>query len=366
MLRGMHIIRTLPRCRGVDKLQAMVRPFDLRDLALVRRLGERGVPLHTVSALAENFHPLRGAIMSMLVGGEFPTFVWKPDNGDRGGFIQLRIPAGASQANVLYISPRCMTSNGNGQHQDANDLDDTILRSPDCSVWLALLDEAVAGVGPRGISHIIAEVDEHSPELQVLRRSGFAVYTRQDIWAVRAGDYHPQGLGERRLSRRTAADEWDIQLLYANTVPRLVQLVEPVPLNGEGDGWVLRDGGELAAFVNIRRGAVATWLRFFIHPDAEAEAGAIVAAALDVTFSHEPDLVYCCVRRYESWLPSALEHSGFEVCGSQAVMVRHIVHHIPRTMPEATVAIEGQRISASSPMIRNFREPGPGTNKEAL
>ncbi len=344
----------------------MVRPFDLRDLALVRRLGERGVPLHTVSALAENIHPLRGAIMSMLIGGEFPTFVWKPDNGERGGFIQLRIPNGASQAYVLYISPRCLSDGAEGEYSEANGSLNTILGTPDCSIWLALLDEAVAGAGSRGINHIIAEVDESSAELQVLRRSGFAVYTRQDIWAVRAIDYHAQGNAKGQLTRRSAADDWDIQLLYANTVPRLVQLVEPVPLNGEGDGWVMRRGNELAAFVYIRKGAIATWLRFFIHPDAESEAEEIVSAALEVTFSREPALVYCCVRRYESWLPSALERSGFEVCGSQAVMVRHTVHHIPRTVPEAAVAIEGQRISASSPMIRNFHGPEARTNEKAL
>jgi hypothetical protein len=292
----------------------------------------------------------------MLVGGEYPTFVWKPDNGDRAGFLQLRIPNGANQAFVLYISPRC------GEHEDGsslptgNGLGDSILRSPDCSVWLALLDEAVAGVGSRGVHHIIAEVDEHSSELQVLRRSGFAVYTRQDIWAVRAADYRPQGMTTRSLTRRSQADEWDIQLLYANTVPRLVQIVEPLPSNGDGEGWVLRDGSDLAAFVNIRKGSVATWLRFFIHPEAEAEAEEIVAAALEVTFAREPELVYCCVRRYESWLPSALERSGFTLFGSQAVMVRHIVHHSPRVMPETSVALEGQRISASSPIIRNFRK----------
>ncbi len=160
----------------------------------------------------------------------------------------------------------------------------------------------------------------------------------------------------RRLTRRSQADEWDIQLLYANTVPRLVQIVEPLPSNGDGEGWVLRDGSELAAFVNIRKGAVATWLRFFIHPEAEAEAEEIVAAALEVTFAHEPELVYCCVRRYESWLPSALERGGCTLLGSQAVMVRHIVHHSPRVVPETSVALEGQRISASSPIIRNFQK----------
>ncbi len=329
----------------------MVRPFDLRDLALIRRLGERGVSLHAVSSLVENFHPLRGAIISMLVGGEFPTFVWKPDNGEQAGFVQLRVSSSGPQAHVLYISPRCPGS------PDYNPVDLSPLHSADCAIWLALLDSAIGEVGQRGIQHVIAETDEGSPELLVLRRAGFVVYTRQDIWAVDAAHYRHQGAAARRLQRRQTADDWDIQLLYANTVPRLVQLVEPAPPVSEGENWVSRSGSELAAFVTLREGDVATWLRFFIHPDAESEADEIVAAALEVAFEREPARVYCCVRRYESWLPNALARSGFAVCASQAVMVRHTVHHLPRVMPDAAVALEGQRIPASSPMIRHFQSP---------
>ena len=226
------------------------------------------------------------------------------------------------------------------------------------TAWLALLDDATAAMGQRGIHHLVAEIDEHGPELAVLRRAGFAVYTRQDIWAVDALNYRPQGAAPRTLQRRAATDDWDIQLLYANTVPRLVQLVEPAPPIGEGESWVLRAGNDLAAFVTMRQGAVATWLRFFIHPDAESEADEIVAAALGVAFEREPERVYCCVRRYESWLPSALARSGFTVCASQAVMVRHTVHHAPRAMPEAAaMALEGRKLPVSSPMVRRFQAP---------
>ncbi len=318
----------------------MVRPFDLRDLALIRRLGERGVSLHTVSALVENVHPLRGALISMLVGGEFPTFVWKPDNGEGDGFLQLRVSHSGPQAFVLYISPRCGNDVAHGDIGVPLDAG----HSAAGGAWLALLDEAVAEIGRRGIHHLIAETDEHSPELPLLRHAGFAVYTRQDIWSVAAADYRPQGVAARKLQRRQAADDWDVQLLYANTVPRLVQLVEPT-----------RAGDELAAFVTLRQGPTAGWLRFFIHPDAESEADEIVSAALEVAFEREPERVYCCVRRYESWLPSALSRSGFTISASQAVMVRHTVHYASRPVPETAVALDGQRIPASSPMVRQLR-----------
>jgi hypothetical protein len=341
----------LQRRRAVAKLRVVVRPFDLRDISLIRRLSERGVWLHTVSALAENVHPLRGALVSMLVGGEFSTYVWKPENGGRPGFIQMRVANGGNQANLLYLSPRYSDLGAAGHTLAGPDL-----KNQDSLLWLALLDEAVAGAGSRGIHHVIAELDERSPEIHILRRAGFAVYTRQDIWAVKAADYRPQGLAARQLERRCPNDDWDIQLLYANTVPRLVQLVEPGPSVDNGDGWVWRHDGELAAFVSIHHGATATWLRLFIHPDAETEADEIVASALEVSFAAEPKVVYCCVRRYESWLPSALERSGFTVCGSQAVMVRHTVHHASRAIPEGAISLEPQRLTASSPLVRHFRK----------
>jgi hypothetical protein len=330
----------------------MVRPFDLRDLALVRRLSERGVSLHSVSALADDIHPLRGALMSMLVGGEFPTFVWKSDNGEGDGFIQLRVLSSSPHAFLLYLSP-------------AHDLEPEEAFGENLAavtatggIWLALLDDAVAEIGQRGIQHVVAEVDEHGPVLPLLRRAGFAVYTRQDIWMAKAQDYRPPMVAETKdLTRRRSNDDWEIQLLYANTVPRLVQLVEPMPPLVEGENYVFRHQDELGAVVHVHRGSVATWLRFFIHPDAEAEAEAIVASAMELTFSKGAELVYCCVRRYESWLPVGLERCGFTVYGSQAVMVRHTVHHAMRVQQEPVSVLDGQRVTASAPMVRRYGRP---------
>lgn len=324
----------------------MVRPFDLRDLALVRRLGTQGVALHAVSALVDNLHPLRDAFMSMVVGGEFPTYVWRRENGESSGFVQLRVPPLSQQAFVLYISPRFepddsfRTADGDGPAQ--------------ASTWLTLLDQAVSGAGQRGLQSVVAEVDELAPELVLFRQAGFAVYTRQDIWSLERADWRQDQDDGIELVRRQPADDWDVQLLYANMVPRLVQLVEPLPLQTDGETWVLREAENLAAFVHIHRGPSSAWMRFFIHPDAEMDAGKIVAAALDVAFQKDIEVVYCCVRRYEGWLPSALDRSGFRLQASQAVMAKHTVHHIQSALPETSLAIDKQTVPASSPLVRPY------------
>jgi len=223
----------------------MIRPFHLRDVALVRRLSEHGVSLHTESALTRNINPVRGALFG-IVGGDFPTYVWKSENRATAGFIQLSLVEGSPLAQILFVGATSDTAvAGNG------DTAVPLLATPPAineQVWLPLLDQAVIEAGRQGIVSLVAEVDELGPELPILRRAGFVVYTRQDIWAI--SEFVPHN-GAELLRPRQETDDWDIQLLYANTVPRLVQMVEPLPPPGEGTGWVLREDGELAAFVHI-------------------------------------------------------------------------------------------------------------------
>ena len=330
----------------------MIRPFTLRDFALVRRLSEQGVPLHSESALIDNLHPLRGALLSMVVGGNFPTFVWKSEDRSGTGFIQLLLEEDRHHAHILYLSPAVELSE--------NAVDGTAYGTkPDKNrdAWLSLLDQAVTEVGQHGVQSLVAEVDETGPELPVLRHAGFAVYTRQDIWVSDVAHDNSVEAKEPSLRLRPylKRDDWDIQLLYANTVPRLVQLVEPVPPAMTGDAWVLRDErNELSAFVHVHEGSMATWLRFFIHPNAEADAGEIVKAAFQTEKMRGKRSVYCCVRRYEGWLPAALEMAGFRIWGSQAVLVKHTVHHTKSAAPKMAVNLENTGMPATTPYIRRY------------
>lgn len=323
----------------------MIRPFNLRDLSLIRRLSEQGVSLHAESALTSNLNSLREALFS-LVGGDYPTYVWKLDTGPAAGFIQLLLDEGEQHARIIYISPNDKAYNS-GEH------DDEQISNED--VWLPLLDQAVVEIGSRGIHSLVAEVSETGPELPILRRAGFAIYTRQDIWRLDEVGNLPETTLE--LIPRRPVDDWDIQLLYGNMVPRLVQLVEPAPPLNRGGGWLLRENGELAAFGHLRFGSIATWLRLFIHPNAEAQADEIVAAMVQIADHKAIQPIYCCVRRYQSWLERPLQDAGFVHWGSQAVMVKYTVHHVPRPLSETAVALDPKHIPASAPMIPHYDRP---------
>lgn len=333
-------------CHSLVTLHLMIRPFALRDLALVSRLSETAVSLHTESALTHNPHPVRDALLSM-VSGDYPTLICKRGQGGAAGFIQLQVVEQSPHARVFFLGWK------NGRESLKNgDLDDFTLKE---TIWLALLDQAVAETGKRGIYSLVAEVSETGDELPILRQAGFVVYTRQDIWVLDSmnTDVH----SALSLSRRQNEDDWDIQLLYANTVPRLVQLVEPLPPLTADEVWVLREAGELVAFVHIHAGTIASWMRLFVHPNADSWAQDILAAALRQIIPTVTHPVFCCVRRYQSWLQGPLLRTGFVLKDSQAVMVKHTVQHHKKGLSEATAVLETQGVPASAPIVGQYRSP---------
>lgn len=307
--------RCLPIRLPIVTLFPMIRPFSLRDLGLVRRLSEHGICLDAESALTRSHHPLRGALFGLIGSSDTPTYVWRSDDGDATGFVQLQVVFDLS-ARLVFVAMEPQTG---GKHS---------ARPYDQDIWLPLLDEVVGAIGQRGLHSLVAEVDETGEELVVLRHAGFAIYTRQDIWML---SNRPVTASAAQLHPHQPVDDWDVEWLYANTVPPLIQLVEPSPPD-HGELWLLRENGELSAVVHAARGTGPTWLQIFIHPNASAQADEIVAAAVQICDQDEHFPLYCCVRRYQSWLQSALERSGFQHFKSQAVMVKHM------TMPVAKKA----------------------------
>ncbi len=306
----------------------MIRQFSLRDWALLRRLGDQGKHLHTESALTGSYQPLRGAIFNMVTRGDAATLVWRSEGGEQSGFVQLLLPPGQPHAQLLCLGATNVAGADEGDEEAINE-----------DAWLYLLDGAVAAMGRRGMHSVIAEVDEIAPELVVLRHAGFAVYTRQDIWAT-AGPA-PAAADPGLLRLATAADEWDIEWLYAHTVPPLIQLVEPSPPQ-EGELWILREEDELVAVVHLHDGPVATWMRLYIHPNAQALGTDIVGAATAVANARPDHPIYCCLRRYQSWLQSDLSHCGYALCRSQAVLVRHIANLRERRATELGALLHTQ------------------------
>ncbi len=320
----------------------MIRPFQLRDMGLVRRLGERGVRLQAQAALTSVHHPVRQAIMGKLVGGRFATYIWKSEENDAAAFAQLSWEEGSSSAHLVCLG----TESGAPAAEMGNE--------PDEEIWLEVLDRLAAEAGSRGVHNIISETAEDGPELPILRKAGFAVYTRQDIW-IHGGDLADNEVAD--LKARQSVDDWDIHVLYANIVPGLIQSVEPNPPLEGGKNLILREEGEMAAFIHISDSTAASWMRLLIHPNAHTKPSRIVRAALAAIPPSESHPMYCCVRRYQSWLQVALEKAGFRLWGSQAVMVRHVARRIEKPALAASKLLDAQAVPSSSSLVQGFSRP---------
>lgn len=311
----------------------MIRPFHLRDVALVHRLGEQGVILQTQTALTRISHPTRRAMIHMIVGGSLSTYVWKSKDREAEGFAQLSIDANNKSAHLT-----CIGAQGEGGTQ----ADKTIINE---GIWISLLDDLAVKAGQRGMHNLVAEADEDGLELVILRRAGYAVYTRQDIWIC---DQSPETDIDNLLIPRQPVDDWDISVLYSNIVPGLIQSVEPAPPLYTGENWVLREDGELSAFVHILSGPVANWMRLLIHPNAHTKPGIIIGEALALKAATPEHPIYCCVRRYQSWLQAPLEEAGFRFWGSQAVLVKHLALPAEKPAPVKRAVLETQAVPGSS------------------
>src|SRR5690606_39683345 len=98
-----------------------------------------------------------------------------------------------------------------------------------------------------------------------------------------------------------------------------------------------------------------TWMRLFVHPNAEARVEEILTAVLHLKPPRLTHPLYCCVRRYQSWVQGALIRAGFSLWGSQAVMVKHTVKHAPKSTPEPPVSRDAQPVSPCTPMVRHYQ-----------
>lgn len=317
----------------------MIRSFQLRDVGLLRRLGQQIIPLNAEIALTRNPHPLRTALAQLVFGGEFSTFVWRPPDGKAAGFAQLSLHEEATNAHILYLG-----SAEDGDHS----------QPINATIWLSMLDQLLVEAGRRGIHNVIAEVREDGPELPILRQAGFAVFTRQDIWMLKGAPKPVAPAAQLpALHAPRSPDDWEIQLLYTHIVPHMIQLVEPYPPDGEFC-WVVREQQEVGAYINLTPGPEAHWLQLWVHPNAKVDAAHVVAGALRENRPGRNQPVFCCIRRYQSWLQTALKRNGFEYWGSQAVMVKHTVSHVkkPVLSLEALLEAETQTTTAhTSPII---------------
>jgi hypothetical protein len=307
-----------------------LRPFDLRDIALVRQLEDRQVALDSRTALTETQRPLQSALLAYLIAGRgTPTFVLR---GKRSGtefraFGQIQLNPKCHQAQLVAVAT------------DPEDLEVSGLPE--------MLDALTVYAGRCGAHTVVAEVEDSSTHFEALRHADFVVYTRQEVWRLIDAPTEPAA---PRLRPEQDQDGWRVQQLIVNTVPRLIQQVDPP--NRFGTGLVWMEGDEMLAYVRAYCGRHGVWLQLYLHPHGEEAARSIIEQAAATYQPTASAPLYCCVRRYQEWLNSPLAELGFEPLGSQALLVRHTTARI-KTPEHAFAAMHEKALEATSPVTHS-------------
>jgi len=306
-----------------------VRPFEWRDIPTLHRYRAECVFLDTALALTRGpiFVPT-GALLSALANATgLYTFIHQDDQALPSMVAQVLHTAGLASAQLTFLAPQ------------------SGLKERGVS---GLVEYLVAVLGERGALHILAEVEEQSAALDILRQAGFGVYARQHIWHLPTGvDRRSVPNGWRSSNRQ---DEAAIRFLYANLVPGMVQQVEALPA-GRLRGLVYYRGTELLAYVDLVYGLHGILAQPFIHPDADT-----LPETLLELLQSMPDLysrpVYVRVRSYQFWLEPMLGKKGAQQTGRQAVMVRHLA--VTRRVNQSLTvpAINGSTTEPTVPIAR--------------
>lgn len=190
----------------------------------------------------------------------------------------------------------------------------------DDQAWLAMIDLMTRHAGQQHAHALSAEVEEDHPLCDTLRHAGFAIYSRQRLWVrstpdVNLAPVHPQW----RVA--TESDHWDILRLYGLVIPRMLEaIVAPHTL----DGWVLREGEQLLAYMAISAGDKGVYVRPFIHADAQPRTRAILADALYWAQTTYHGTITLNIPRYMLWLERDADSLGFEPLPQQALLVKHL------------------------------------------
>jgi hypothetical protein len=297
-----------------------IRPLDLLDLPLIARYRDDTLTLNSTRALTRG-NPL-GAVGLMAYidpSRHMHSAVANENNAPLvGGIIHTR---GQMFARLLYLAP-------------ASRLHDSALPS--------LLENLVITAGTWGALHVTAEVDENSNAFVALRKVNFSVYAWQRMWDIsniNGSENRPSG-----WVRSRSINVANIQGLYHQIVPPLVQPVDPISKNIRG----FICSADPDCFVSMVTGMYGTVILPLIHPEATN-----VAEKFKALISHLPERrnrpVYMLVRSYQTWLEPVLEDLGAKASGRQAVMVKHLARLIKEEQPSSAVpsgvSVQPSRVS---------------------
>jgi hypothetical protein len=305
----------------------VIRPFDLRDIFLVRRLQHAGTQLDLEGAIVRPQSPLRAALASHLpfdgIGATTYVLNGRQDGTRLRGFAQARGRPNGHEADVIYLAPSLAGDDA----------------APEA--WERLLVYLCQAEGAHGVQRLFVKlVEDDNDAIEVFRRVGFVIYTQERLFRLDTLPARDTRLDEIPLRPHQPVDTWGLQRLYCRAAPRLVQQTECV----SGDSWeampigrlagqrderyVWERYGEIVGYVRLVEGQRGHWLKLLLHHDVQDQADDLVGWSQVLLNDFPPRPVYCSVRGYDTPLQVALKRVGFRPGVSLILLVKHTATHV--------------------------------------
>lgn len=298
-----------------------VKQFTPMDLPLLRRVATKGLSLDIADALADE-HPLESAMFGIvgLKGRGRPTYILRSQKMNYAA--QMRLRDKYAQVTLLAPEPTDITPS-----------------------WLALIDNMVQQAGKREAQFVTAEVPVDSVSFELLRQTGFSVYSRESLFAANGFADLDISLSEIEIRPIQDNDQQRLLSLYVQTMPRMVQQVLPAPSDG-WQGLAVVYNQQVLGFIQVQHSRNAILLQPYFHPELYDMVLYIFAQAL-AQLPRRP--IYIRLRAYQEWMkPTLMLDLHFTEQARFALMARHTV--VRRANPSLSpLAALGQII-----MIPNF------------
>ena len=222
----------------------------------------------------------------------------------------------------------------------------------------ALLEDLVAHAGNWGAANILAEVDESAVIFPCLRQTGFAVYSRQQVWCLpviarnngsRSQDWH----------EATPLDAEPVQRLCHALLPPLVQSAEEQSAFCP-HGLVVRRDHQAVAFVQVQAGTRGICIQPLFHPqvaDIRPLLESLLHRVQGMILAPLERPTYCMVRSYQAGLAETLAEMGAVLIGEQALLVKHLTLRQRQELPEMHFSTIDRHVRPSSPLVRHVSLP---------
>lgn len=314
----------------------MVRPFNVRDILLIRALQDRGISLDLESSVLRPRAPLWKALLSQIPLNFWGATTYVARNKGQSAFIQAQQGRSPAEDYLTFVAPALSWNNGTPH------------------TWQLLLESLCRGRGERGVQRIFAKLPAQAEaEAEVFREAGFRVYTQEQVFRLAEPTDNDVPTDPVRLRPWESKDAWGVHRLYCLSAPRFVQQAEHLPGQiGESatgdwarghheDRYVWDQSGEVTAYLRLLEGEAGHFLHLLMHPEHMEHADKLIRLGVARLAQYAPRPVYCAVRTYETGLTRALKAVGFQEYQTRFLLMKQTVVRVRQKVFEPLPQVEG-------------------------